>query len=105
MFMMFNPQTILFEPKSDFHKQILTHIDDVRRMFGDSEIYSEFMDSLTDEAREHAITLVHGPGPKGRRLVKRMGSTNSNATEILDSELIVDGSIAGEHTEDISKAV
>ena len=84
---MFNPQTILFEPKSDFHKQILTHIDDVRRMFRDSDIHSEFMDSLTDEEREHVITLVHGPGPKEHRLVKRMGS------------------IAGEHTEGISRAV
>ena len=105
MFMMFNPQTILFEPKSDFHKQILTHIDDVRRMFRDSDIHSEFMDSLTDEDREYVITLIHGPGPKGRRLVKRMGSINSKATEILGSELIVDGSIAGEHTEGISRAV
>ena len=105
MFMMFNPQTILFEPKSDFHKQILTHIDDVRRMFGDSDIHSEFMDSLTDEDREYVITLIHGPGPTGRRLVKRMGSINSKVTEILGSELIMDGSIAGEHTEGISRAV
>ena len=105
MFMMFNPQTILFEPKSDFHKQILTHIDGVRRMFGDSDIHSEFMDSLTDGDREHVITLIHGPGPKGRRPVKRMGSINSKATDILGSELIRDGSIAGEHTEGISRAV
>ena len=105
MFMMFNPQTILFEPKSDFHKQILAHIDDVRRMFGDSDIYSEFMDSLTDEEREHVITLIHRPRPKEHRLVKRMGSINSKATDILSSEFIVDGSIAGEHTEGISGAV
>ena len=105
MFMMFNPQTTLFEPKSDFHKQILSHIDDVRRMFRDSDIHSEFMDSLTDEDREYVITLIHEPGPKGRRLVKRMGSINSKATDILSSEFIVDGSIAGEHTEGISRAV
>ena len=105
MFIMFNPQTVLFEPKSDFHKQILTHIDDVRRMFGDSDIYSEFMDSITDEDREYVITLIHGPEPKGRRLVKRIRSINSKATDVLGSELIMDGSIAGEHTEGISRAV
>ena len=92
MFMMFNPQTILFEPKSDFHKQILTHIDDVPEECGNvpSNVKRTDYDILSEEQTRYYIWW---------------SDCLRKATDILGSELIVDGSIAGEHTEGISRAV
>ena len=90
--MMDNPQTTLFESKSDFHKQILAHIDDVPEECGNVpfNVKRTDYDILSEEQTRYYIWWSGGL---------------RKATEILGSELIVDGSIAGEHTEGISRAV
>ena len=57
------------------------------------------MGSLTDDERDYVITLVSGPGPKGRRPVKRIKAIDCKAALNIGSDLIVDGGIVPEHLE------
>ena len=57
------------------------------------------MGSLTDDERDYVITLVSGPGPKGRRPVKRVEVIDCKASLNIGSDLIVDGDIVPEHLE------
>ncbi|MGN0098164.1 MAG: hypothetical protein ACI38Y_02415, partial [Candidatus Methanomethylophilaceae archaeon] len=89
----------------DDRKLIEDYIDNIRDHFGNSDPYSELMDSLTDDEREYVIAIVSGPKPKGRRPVKRIESINSKASGTIGSELITNGSIAEAHIDPISKVI
>lgn len=81
------------------------YAEDVRRMFGGSDLYSELVSVLSDDEREYLVALVKGPRPKGRRPVKRIESINSKASEVLGSELIDDGSVCPDHLEGLDRVL